>query len=303
MKQSVTLIWLVALILVLALVAAGAGVFWQEEGNRVTVTTLRGQTVEIYGLGLYRNDSVFKAASNRGSDTVMLVLCIPLLAVSALFYRRGSLRGGLLLIGTLAYFTYLYATMAFGVVYNELFLVYVALYALSLFAFVLAFTSVDQGMLPVEALGRAWRRGIALFLFAAGLLTSFVWLEPLISAMGQGQPPRLLGINTTMVTDALDLGIITPSTVVAGILLLRRRPSGYLLAIPLLVMLVILLPTIVSQTVWQLAAGVAFTPGEYIGPISGFLLFGLFATWLLVVMLRVIDKKRTETTETTETKR
>jgi hypothetical protein len=43
-------------------------------------------------------------------------------------YRRGSLRGRLLLIGILTYFLYVYASIAFGAAYNALFLVYVGLF-------------------------------------------------------------------------------------------------------------------------------------------------------------------------------
>jgi hypothetical protein len=50
----------------------------------------------------------------------------------------------------------------------------------------------------------------ALFMFASGLVTLVIWLTPLLSALVQGQPPALLNSSTTMVTDALDLGIITP---------------------------------------------------------------------------------------------
>ena len=70
----------------------------------------------------------------------------PARRVSSLRYRRGSLRGALLLTGTLGYFLYVYASMALGtVVYNELFLAYVVLFSASLFAFVLALTGIDHG--------------------------------------------------------------------------------------------------------------------------------------------------------------
>ena len=72
----------------------------------------------------------------------------------------------------------------------------------------------------------------------------------------------------------------------AGVLLLRRSPFGYLVAFPLLVIIVILLPGIVASTVSQLAAGVSFTIGEIVGPIAGFLLLGLVASWLVVLFLR-----------------
>ena len=71
------------LIAVLALVATGAGLFWPGGSGPFDFTTLRGQTARIYGQGLYRYDTLFMAAGNRGVDLVVLVLGIPLLLVSA----------------------------------------------------------------------------------------------------------------------------------------------------------------------------------------------------------------------------
>jgi hypothetical protein len=48
----------------------------------------------------------------------------------------------------------------------------------------------------------------------------------------------------------------------------------------------LLLPTIAVQTYLQLAAGVAFTTPEIVGPISGFLVFGLIAVGVIWILLR-----------------
>ncbi len=45
MKPSNTVTRLAALIVILALAAAGAGLFWQDGGSPFTFTTLRGETV------------------------------------------------------------------------------------------------------------------------------------------------------------------------------------------------------------------------------------------------------------------
>jgi hypothetical protein len=49
MKTSTPLLWLSLLIVVLALVAASAGLFWPGGSGPFTFTTLRGQQVQIYG--------------------------------------------------------------------------------------------------------------------------------------------------------------------------------------------------------------------------------------------------------------
>jgi hypothetical protein len=292
MKPSTAVTWLAILVAVLALVATSVALFWQDGGSPFPFTTLRGETAQMYGQGLYRLDSLFTGAGYKGQDTVTLVLGIPLLAICIVLYRRGSVRGSWLLMGTLSYFLYVYASMALAAAYNVLFLVYVALFSASLFAFVLAFAGLDLAVVAAPFTARLPRRGIAIFMFACGVLTFIVWLEPLVTALIQGAPPKRLDASTTKVTDALDLGIIVPSTLLAGTLLLRRNLQGYRVAFPLLVLIVMLLPGIALSTVNQVAAGVVFTPGEIVGPISGFLVLGLIALAIIVVMLRAMPPAR-----------
>lgn len=286
MRPSPIVFWLSLLTLVLAAIAAGAGLFWTGGPGPFPFTTLRGETAQIYGQGLYHYDTVFAAAGYKGVDATLLAFGLPALIVCALLYRRGSLRGGLLLTGVFAYFLYAYISYAFGAAFNPLFLVYVALYSASFFALVLTLTSIDLRTLPPQVLAGLPRLGPGLFMLAGGLITSVVWLSPLVSAMLQGRPPDLLNSYTTKVTDALDLGLITPATLIAGLLILRRDPLGYRLAFPLLGIILLLVPQIILGTILQLAAGVAFSPGAIIGPISGFLVLGLLAIWVTVVILR-----------------
>lgn len=290
MRRSRTLVGLALLIAVLAAVAAGIGLFWQTEGTPEIFTTLRGETVTLYGRGLYRYDSLFAGAGYRGQDAVTLFVSVPLLIITALFYRRGSLRGGLLLTATLASFLYVYASMALGAAYNSLFLLYVVLFSASFFAFVLAIRAIDLTALASRFRQGMPRRGPAALLFVSGAITLFVWLSPLVTAMLQGRPPDLLAASSTMVTDALDLAIITPATIIAGALILRRSPLGYVVALALLGIIVILVPTIAATTVSQTSAGVSFSPGEIIGPISGFAILGLLAIWAVVAILRHIGE-------------
>lgn len=278
----------------LSCVAASIGLFWQEDGQSFPFTTLQGQTVQIYGQGLYFYDTVFSGAGSRGTDAVTLFLGIPLLISFLIFHRRGSLRGTLLLIGTLFYFLYVYAGFALGTVtFNRLFLLYIALFSTSLFTFILVLTTINIQRLSSYFTPRLPRYPAAIFMLISGILTAVIWLSPLLTGLIQEQPPATLSsYYTGRVTDALDLSIITPSTVVAGILILRRAPIGYLIALSLLVLEIMLLPTILAQTAFQMAAGVSFTPSEIMGPITGFLTLSLCSLWVTLSILRNITEPR-----------
>ncbi len=279
-------------IIILSFVAASIGLFWQDDGQSFPFTTLQGQTVQIYGQGLYFYDTVFSGAGSRGTDAVTLFLGIPLLISFLILYRRGSLRGTLLLIGTLFYFLYVYAGLALGTVaYNRLFLLYIGLFSTSLFTFVLTLKTINLQHLSIHFTPRLPQYPAAIFVLISGIFTAIIWLSPLITGLIQAQPPATLSsYYTGRVTDALDLGIITPSTVIAGILILRRAPIGYLIALSLLVLEIMLFPTILAQTVFQMVAGVSFTPTEIVGPITGFVTLSLCSLWVAISILRNITE-------------
>lgn len=289
MQRLQVVVGLSWLIVVLALVAAGAGLFWPDGGSPFTFTTLRGDTAQIYRQGLYRYDTLFTGVGFEGQDTITLLLGVPLLVLSLVRYQRGSRRGGLLLMGMLGYFLYVYASMALSAAYNPLFLVYVALFAASLFAFVLAFTSPEREAAFASIAADLPHRAIGVFMLVSGLLTLFVWTEPIVSALLQNRTPARLDSYTTFVTIALDLATITPAAFLSGVLILQRRALGYHIAFPLLVLIVLLAPMIALNTLKQAAAGVVFTTGEMVGPVAGFAILGLIAAWILVVILRSVS--------------
>ena len=228
MKYLTTLKIIIPLIFILTLTAVLAGI-WPAEGISYSLTNFRGEQITINARGLYYWDTVSMAAQMQANDLVTLVLGLPLLAVSFWMTLRGSLRGRLLLSGTLGFILYTYITMSFGAAYNPLFLIYVILFSLSLFAFVLVMMSFDLKSLSghfSENLPRGWIAGLTFFL--AGFL-SLAWVGRIAATFVPGAIPALEN-STSMFIQAMDLGIIVPVCVLSGVLLLRRHAWGYLLA-------------------------------------------------------------------------
>ncbi len=228
MKHQNVLQWLIPLIFILALFAALAGV-WPATGTPYPLTTFRGEEVTINARGLYYWDTVSSAAQMQANDLVTLILGLPLLAISFWLALRGSLRGRLLLAGTLGFILYTYITMMVGAHYNALFLVYVALFSLSLFALVLVLISIDLATLPAHFSEKLPRRWVAGLLFFAAAFLSFAWLGRIASTFSPGAVPALEN-TTSLFIQAMDLGLIVPVCILSGILLLRRHAWGYLLA-------------------------------------------------------------------------
>jgi hypothetical protein len=213
----------------LTLFAAAMGLFYETPGEPYPFTSHRGETVMLNGHGLYFYDTVSSAAQMQGNDLVTLVVGLPLLVVSAWMAFRGSLRGHLLLTGTLGFILYTYLSMCVLTSFNALFVVYIALCTLSMYAFILSMMSFDLQDLPgrfSESLPRGWIAGL---MFVVAGFFALAWLGRIFAGLQESAVPALEN-STTMVIQFMDLGLIAPAAVLGGILLLRRSAWGYLLA-------------------------------------------------------------------------
>jgi hypothetical protein len=291
MKKSVSLIWLSSLTLLFVLVYAALGLFWLGEGASYDFTTLHGQTVQIQGRGVYQFDTVLSAAAFRGTDMITLFVVLPLLAISLLQYRRGSLRGGLLLTGSSFYCFYNALTLATGAAYNNLLLLYIAAMSLGFFAFVLAFMQVKLDELPKRVLPGMPHRGIAAFMLVAGVATAIIWLALILAPLLQGTVPEAVASYTTVITFVLDLGFITPIAILTGIMIRQRKPRGYVFASCLLLMLTLIGLVVIGQTIFQLQAGIIFGMQELIGLIASWIVLAAISGGLLIAFLRNIAEK------------
>ena len=291
MKTSNLVIWLSSLIVVLALIAASLGLFWQDGGNSFSFATLRGDIVLISGKGLYRYDTTLMAMGFKAGDAVTLILGVPALLFSLLRYQRGSVRGGLLLAGTLAYFLYNYGSMAFGAAYNHLFLIYVALMSVSLFALILMLMSFDLAMLPAHFSSHLPCRNIGIYLIVSGVVLLLIWPSlSIIPALVEGKAPPEVWSYTTVITYAIDMGIVAPALIVVGIMLLRRNPLGYLLTATLLVFTVILGINLLTAGTIQMLTGL-IDIRQFIGFVASFAILTLYAIWFTLAFFRNLSEQ------------
>jgi len=167
-------------------------------------------------------------------DAVNLLVGAPALLVAHELARRGSLRGRLALAGLSLYFLYVYLQYAVMTALNPLFLVYVAIFALS--GVVLAGTLATLDVEEVKArLSTLPRRAFATYAFLVALVLVLLWGRLVWRVLREGVFPIELAGMTTLPTQAIDLGIVVPLAVAAGALLLRERAWGYVLTALLIV--------------------------------------------------------------------
>ena len=228
-RNHTGMVVLCAGVVVMVAAASGLGVFLRGSGETATIVSPRGEEYEMVTEGIYRFNSQRLVAEGIGWDLVTLFLAVPV-TVAALFgLARGTLRGRLLAAGMFAYFFYQYLMYATTWAFGPLFLLFVAIYGASLGCIAWIVSTISLASLPTRFSGRFPARGIGIFSVVIAVVLVGMWLTRIVPAM-QGEIDGVLLGQTTLVVQALDLGIVVPMAFFAGVLAWRRRPVGYLLA-------------------------------------------------------------------------
>lgn len=290
MSLSKTNLILSTLIILLAGFAAIAGLTSKQPVGPDSVTSVYGETVPLHGRGTYHHDSVSMAAQAKAQDVVTLLVGIPLLTAALLWARKSALGGRLLLTGTLGYFLYTYTSLTFLAAYNQLFLVYVAVLSLSIFAIILAFRQVDVESLPDRFSEKLPTKLIAGFMALISLMLLFLWMERIIPSLDGHTAPFGLEHYTTLVIQALDLSLIIPLGFVAAVLMWRKQPWGYMLSAIMMIKGLTLLLAICAMIVAQLMADVPVAAVEMVV----FPLFTLIDLALVVLLFRGIRPAKSQ---------
>ena len=212
---------------------------------------------------IYRDAPIMRAAT-LGQDLVTAFVGVPLLVAGLVFSRRGSPRGHVIWLGAVGYLWYAYATAALGLVYNDLFLLYVVILGLASYAFAGGLVHV-----PAEELRDSFDAGtptrpLAVFMAAIGAIVGAMWLSDIAGALIEGVVPDSVAIaeTTTNVIYVFDLALVLPAFFVAAVQLWRRRAFGYLLAGVLLVKAATICFAVVTLSLTAMRAGEAVSVGE-----------------------------------------
>lgn len=271
------LLMLCALIVLLGLCTAVVSIFWAGAAPpAITVASVRGNPVTLYGVGVYRCNPLISGAGYAAQDWVLIgaLVCLGSAAVALL---RGIDRALIPCLGALGYLCYVYASMALGAAFDWAYPAYIVLFSACVFALWFAARNAIQILEPRQSP----RWGMAVFIAFAGVFTFVIWATQVGADLLAGRTPARLDTQMTSVTTTLDLGLIVPLCLIAAGLIWRRQVMGHVIAFPLLGCIVGLFPWIIVATIFQVRAGIVFTTTEIIGPIGGFASLGLGAAWFL----------------------
>lgn len=180
---------------------------------------------------LYR-DNLFVTSVWQANDFVTLVTAVPILAASLLWLNRKSKRASLIWLAMLDYMLYNYAFYLFASAFNRFFLLYTALFTLSILALIFSLVSLD-----VKKIGGSFRpktpvKWISGYMLFVAISLSTIYVMQSVNFIVSGKLPAIIETtgHPTNIVFALDLSLLVPILVLGAIWLWKRQPWGYVLA-------------------------------------------------------------------------
>ena len=216
-------------------------------------------------------------------DIANLALIAPFWLILAALALRGSVRAYLLWLGVLTFTVYNYVIYTFSIPFEALFLLWVAVFGMSLFALIGGAVSMDYQAVASAFTSRRAVQVTAWFLIVTAVLFGFLWLSEDVPALLSNTKPQSvvdMAIPTNPV-HILDLGFFLPAVIITGIYILKKKAWAYSLAPAFIVFLIltgipILITPAVQSAMGQSAAWGVFFP---IGTLT-VVLIGLLV-WLI----------------------
>jgi hypothetical protein len=205
----------------------------------ITILVATTSAIGLCVPGFYRDPPGW-AIQVIAQDFVDLAVVLPVLVSSSVLVVQGSQRAHLVWLGTLSYLIYTFVIYTFAVAHNALFLVYVAVFACSLWAFIAGLTRMQGRARGTVCTRRLPVKTVSSSLIIQATLFYLLWLSDEITAVVAGRLPQSLH-DTGLLTNpvhVLDMAVLLPALVLSGIWLWRKQAIGYGVVAVLLVNLV-----------------------------------------------------------------
>jgi hypothetical protein len=206
----------------------------------------------------YQREVPSMAAQGAGQDMVNLFLVVPLLLVSLVLTNRGSKIASLFLGGTLAYILYSFVIYSLGIHFNQMFLLYTATLGLSLYAFILYMNDMLKKDLS-EWFENAPKKLIGIYLIIVAAIFYALWLQSIIPALINKTIPDDVANYDLLVNPVhvIDMAFALPALILGGILIMKAKSTGYLIAGLSLIFMMILTIALAGMVIMLVVRGIS----------------------------------------------
>jgi hypothetical protein len=173
--------------------------------------------------------------------------------------------------------------------FNRFFLIYVALFTLSIFALIFGLANADVKSIRQRFRARTPVRGIGGYILFVAVGIGGLWVTQSLSFVVTGQVPQFIidVAHPTSVVFVLDLSLVVPFLVLGAIWLRKRRPWGYVLAAILNVKGIVYMLALAAASVSAKKAGFPKASAQL--PLWGLLGLGFLAATLFLLGERAIS--------------
>ena len=195
-------LWL--LVACLCLIAASIGVFNQDVYSQVVSSELLPGTVA------------------QDAITIIAGLVLLLLSLTA---RETDIRKPIIIVSLLAYLFYGYGIYVIERLYNSLYLLYMAIFALSFWSIVYGLASINQDVVRNVVVPKWLRYLSAGSLLFTALLFYPLWTARLLPLMQAGKR-----IEYSYSIFILDMALVLPALVISAGLIIRKNALGLIFA-------------------------------------------------------------------------
>lgn len=272
MKKYLSEICIILLLITVSL----CGIFSMDFTKGFSYINQYGDEIKIFGSGIYKADSYFKATIFIGTDFAILFFGVPLFIISLVKnICKANCKTELRLTCIEATALYYAASLCFGVKYNRIFVLYVLLFALVFFKFISRMRALSKYKI---SFGPAKKDTI--FLIFSGISLCIAWWPDIIPTIIKGTSLSLIENYTTEATYILDLGIISPLCFIALYLMKKQDSLGTILYAILLQSIMVVAVMMITQSAVQIIAGVEIPVAALISKALIFVILGIIAAFL-----------------------
>ncbi|MFQ3620808.1 MAG: hypothetical protein SNJ78_07670 [Spirochaetales bacterium] len=220
-----------------AFLASGIGFLFRGERITVPAVSIRGESYEYRDTGIYRYSAERVVQEGIGWDAVTFFLVVPAYWGVLFLSRRLEVRETLFLIGFLSYFVYQYLEYTMFWALGPLFPLHLVLFSSSMAGILILLSRIRIKELPGYFSDRFPLKGVGWISAFMGVVLLGMWV-PFVYRALQGDIAGKLYGSTTLVVQALDLGLIVPLAFWTAFACKQKKSVAYLLSTIMVVKLI-----------------------------------------------------------------
>ena len=256
---------------------------WLWLSIAAAVLAAAGSVIALTNAPIYAGLTPVFLPQALAQDVANLAVAAPAMIITAILALRGSLRAYLLWLGVVTFTVYNYVIYAYSIPFGPLFLLWVAVLGMCIYALIGGVTAADHRAVAARYASRRAVTVAAWTLIVVAIFFGFLWLSEDVPALLAGaRPQSVIDIDLpTNPVHILDLAFFLPAAIATGVLLLQRRPFAHTIAPALIVFLILTgLPILITPVVQSVRGNAA--DWGVVGPIGALTLalLGLLA-WLV----------------------